>query len=216
MERVGNIIDRISKRLVDDENLYENTTWTRAVILNGLNYALQLIATVDPTLFGKRVFIPIPDTGFFSSPCGEIRPPFYLVDSNNSIVKELFDELPSSTARKIKICTDPEQTSYVVKLSSNEFEIYPKPSKITGKYRISALCVDVESVTSEEAHVHLPNRWVPALEELILYYCLKMDSESATSSARADSHYEVAMNLLGLGLQTTLNLGIIRGTKNAT
>lgn len=216
MERVGDIVSRITKRLVDDEPLHENVTWSESLILNALNFALQLLATASPELFGRRVFLPIPESGFVTPECSEIRPPFYLVDSNNSIVKELFDSLPSPRAKALPLCVEKNTPSYMIKLSNREYEVYPKPHNPSNKYKLSALCVDVDRVESVDSMVHLPNRWVPVLEELILYYCLKMDGESSTANSRADRHYEVAMSLLGVGLQSTINLGLVRGTKNAT
>lgn len=197
MSAAKEVIERVSRRLVDQEPGYRYEVWEKIDLLAALNYALSILGREHPSLFGKLTTYSLPADGILETPCSSFRPPFVLLDKNGRRVRTLSAVEESPTVQDLHLCTgDKGGPLYMWERSDRVYEAWPTDGLRAG-YKVRGMCVSVPSLTDDGQEVPISNDWMAALEEFMLYYANAFDQESQSARARATLHWTNGMTILG-------------------
>ena len=194
MEQVLDVITRVSRRLQDQESGYEFTRWESIDLLAGLNNALAIISKYRPSLFGSITDYPIGEDGILRIECSSFAPPFALLTAGGRRIRNLATTEDGPSAFSYDFC-DGDEPRYLIPRSDKEYEFYPVPA--SGKYKVRGTCVSVPVLTESDT-VPLTADYIPALEELMLYYALSYDVLDEGSLGKAKLHLNTALLLMGV------------------
>lgn len=197
MSAAKEVIERVSRRLVDQDPGYRYEVWEKTDLLAALNYGLSIIGREHPSLFGEVETFTIPEDGMLKTPCSSFRPPFVLLDKNGKRVRSLSAVEESPSVQDLQLCTgDKGGPLYLWERSSTTYEAWPTDDLRKG-YKVRGMCVDVPSLPDDGTEVPIPNDWMAVLEELMLYYANAFDQESVSAQSRAKLHWANALTLIG-------------------
>lgn len=197
MSAAKEVIERVSRRLVDQDPGYSYETWEKTDLLAALNFALSVLGRERPSLFGTLKTFTLPEDGVLDTPCSSFRPPLTLFDRNGRRIRTLSMVEESPSVQDLALCTGEEGGPlYIWQRSDRIYEAWPTDALHQG-YKVRGLCVSVPALASDTEEVPVPNDWIAAIEELMLYYANAYDQESASAQARAKLHWTNAMTLLG-------------------
>lgn len=195
MSAAKEVIERVSRRLVDQEPGYRYEVWDKTDLLAALNYALSVIGKHHPLLFGTMVTLDVPEDGLLTTSCYSFQPPFTLLDRNGRRIRTLsmVEETPSIT--DLKLCSA-DGPLYLWGRSDTVYEMWPTDQLKSG-FKVRGICVSVPVLVDDGQEVPVPNDWMGVLEELMLYYANAYDQESVSAQSRAKLHWNNALTLLG-------------------
>lgn len=195
MSAAKEVIERVSRRLVDQEPGYRYEVWDKTDLLGALNYALSVIGKHSPLLFGQMTTFDVPEDGLLTTTCSSFQPPFVLLDRNGKRIRTLSAVEESPSVQDLRLCAV-DGPLYLWGRSDTTYELWPTDQLKQG-YKVRGICVSVPSLTDDGQEVPLPNDWISVLEELMLYYANAYDQESVSAQSRAKLHWSNAMTLLG-------------------
>lgn len=197
MSTAKEVIERVSRRLVDQDPGYRYEVWEETDLLAALNYGLSIIGREHPSLFGEVKIFTIPEGGVFKTPCSLFLPPFVLLDKNSKRVRSLSAIEESPSVQDLQLCAGEKGGPlYLWKRSSTTYEAWPIDDLSNG-YKVRGMCVDVPSLLDIGTEVPISNDWMAVLEELMLYYANAYDQESVSAQSRAKLHWTNALTLIG-------------------
>jgi hypothetical protein len=197
MSAAKEVIERVSRRLVDQDPGYRYEVWDKIDLLGALNNALSVIGRERPSLFGKLETFSLPEDGILETPCSSFRPPFVLLDKNGKRIRSLSSAEESSSVQDLQLCAgDKGGPLYFWSRSDTTAEAWPTDDLRKG-YKVRGWCVLVPQLTDDGAEVPVPNDWTAVLEELMLYYANAYDQESVSAQSRAKLHWANALTIMG-------------------
>lgn len=198
MDAAKEVIERVSRRLVDQDPGYRYESWEKIDLLGALNNALSIMGQKRPSLFGQLKTFPLPADGVLTTPCSSFRPPLTLLDRNGRRVRTLSMVEESPSVQDLSLCTGEEGGPlYLWERSDRIYEAWPTDELRKG-YKVRGMCVSVPQLQDENAEVPIANEWLAALEELMLYYANAYDQESQSAQSRAKLHWANGLLLLGV------------------
>ena len=217
MRNAKSLVDMVSKYLVDHEDGYEFILWSEADLLSYLNLALQIVAEHNANLFTAQRAIPLQSGAVQDIPISCESP--YLrgvkIPGQELQLPRHIKTGPNSGIQQPQ-CTNSTRCGNTYKMvgwsiaSTDSTKIYvtpPVPEGVTGELILE--CYAPPTVSTIEAPLDIPERLIPAIFELMLYYAYGVDIESSSMIARADSHFARAFALLGVRMSAA---GTLKGT----
>jgi hypothetical protein len=193
MATAQQIIERVSRRLVDHEPGYRYTTWTKRDLLNALNDALGLLAEKKPELFSRLRSYPLPASGVFETD-DTLLPPFVLMQTNGKRVRVLSTATDAPDLINVLLVTGAQSSPLYLWDRGAAYEAYPPPYT-DGKYTVRATAVVVPRLTLHDI-IPVSALWLPVVEEFMLYYACAYDRESASAVAQAKMFLANAYEML--------------------
>lgn len=198
MGTAAQVIERVSRRLVDQDPGYRYQVWDKTDLLGALNNALSVIGRNRPELFGTLTTFDLPTDGILSVPCSMLRSPLTLLDKNGKRIRTLSQSEESPTIADLTLCTGIEGGPlYLWARSETQYEAWPTEALRNG-YKVRGLCVSIPQLESDGEAVPVPTDFIAILEELMLYYANAYDQESTSAQRRSALHWANAMTLLGV------------------
>lgn len=195
MATVTAVIQRVSRRLEDQEAGYQYAHWQKVDLLAALTFAIRLTGQLQPANFGQlRTFV-LPEDGLLQTDCTAFLPPYTLLNKAGRRLRSLATTEETDSAWDMPLCAGDGGPLYLVQRSEQEFEAWPTDRGTT--YQVRGLCVCIPEVTMGGT-VPVDDTLLPAVEEIMMYYAYSYDKTSDAYTAKGNAHLNNAMSMMGV------------------
>ena len=195
MATVKSVIERISRRLEDQESGYTYAHWKEVDLLAAANYALRIIGQYQPRQFGEMKTFDLPSDGMLHTECASFLPPYTLLDRAGQRIRNLATTEETASAWDMKLCTGKGGPLYLVSRAEREYEAHPMNRG--DNYKVRGLCITIPTMNLD-SQVPLTDDLVPVMDELMMYYAYSYDKTSSQYTGKGQAHWMNAMMLLGV------------------
>lgn len=195
MATVTTVIQRVSRRLEDQEAGYQYAHWQKVDLLAAVNYALRLIGQYQPNNFGSMRAFKLPADGILHTECTAFLPPYTLLNKAGRRIRSLATVEETESAWDMNLCTGDGGPLYLVNRGEREYEAYPVTRG--DDYQVRGLCICIPTVTLK-GEVPVTDNLLPVVEEIMMYYAYSYDKTSEAYTAKGNAHLNNALNILGV------------------
>lgn len=204
MITAGEIVQEVSKYLVDQERDFEYEHWTEAELLTYLRDALRILSMNFKGQYTTTQRVPAAAGSAQPLPadCGEFVSVLAQVNAKGGVVSYL-RRASSGTIGVLGAAACAVKGVFKARTyqqdSSNKGVVWIEPPVPDGdKSFFGVQCVCTPKVDSPESVLQIPDQHIPIIKELMLYYAYGVDQESVTSRQYADTHWKNAAALIGV------------------
>ncbi|PHM52097.1 hypothetical protein [Xenorhabdus sp. KK7.4] len=195
MATTNSVIERVSRRLEDQEPGYAYTHWQDVDLLIAVNYSLRVIGRYHPRQFGAMVMYDLPADGLLHTSCTAFLPPYTLTNRAGRRIRYLASTEETPSAWDMVLCNGQGGPLYLVNRADGEYEAHPvNPHE---HYKVRGLCIQIPTVTKDE-NIPLTDDLLPALEEIMMFYAYSYDKTSTVYTEKGHVHWQNALLLLGV------------------
>lgn len=194
------LITQTSRRLVDQEECFEYTTWSKVDLLDAFNFALGVVAKYNKAYYSRPVEVHLRpgEVQELGDDCEELVGVLNLYAG-----QRLIGPVPLITVRPVSLlrrpwCADPYRPAGVELTGGRTFRVVPPVPEGMRNLRMIAVCFKAPRAENLDEAIDVPVSHYPAVLELMMYYGHSFDIEAVPSRDRADAHWTRAMLLLGV------------------